>query len=153
MKKKILSILLMVILVVGLTGCGSKKNENENEPQKLAGISMTIKEGSLTNKSATVIIKDTNGKGTYVYGKPFRIDKKENGKWVTLKEINDDCAFILKAYYVDNDGLLELDQDWECMYGELEKGTYRLVKYTFLNSDTPVTDDDHRYFSVEFTIK
>lgn len=39
-------------------------------------ILVSVKEGSLTNKSMTIIIKDTNGKGTYVYGTEFELIKK-----------------------------------------------------------------------------
>ena len=127
--------------------------EEKYEPTKIDGITMTIKEGTLTNKNATIIIRDTNGKGKYVYGTAFRIDKKINGKWYKLETTNNNCAFTMKAYYVDDNGHLEFNQDWTCLHKKLEKGIYRLVKSTFLESDTPITEDDHKYFSVEFTIK
>ena len=154
MKKTILTILLCGVMVLGITGCGSnKKVEEKFSPTELNGISMAIKEGTLTEKGVTVIIKDTNGKGTYVYGTEFRIDKKENNNWIKPKETGNNCGFTEVAYYVDDDGFLEFEQNWECMYGKLEKGTYRLVKNTFLESDTPITDDEIKYFSVEFTIE
>lgn len=127
--------------------------ESKFEPTEIDGISMSIKKGTLTNKSATIIIKDKNGKGKYVYGTSFRIDKKVNGKWVEPKTTDNNCAFNLMAYYVDDNGYLEFNQDWDCMYSSLEKGTYRLVKYTFLESETPITEEDHKYFSVEFNIE
>ena len=120
---------------------------------EIDGISMSIKEGTLTNKSATIIIKDTNGKGKYVYGTSFRIDKKVDSKWIKPQTTDNNCAFTSMAYYVDDNGYLEFNQDWNCMYSSLEKGTYRLVKYTFLESDTPITEEDHKYFSVEFNIQ
>lgn len=120
---------------------------------EIDGISMSIKEGTLTNKSATIIIKDTNGKGKYVYGTSFRIDKKVDGKWIEPQTTDNICAFTSMAYYVDDNGYLEFNQDWNCMYSSLEKGTYRLVKYTLLESDTPITEEDHKYFSVEFNIQ
>lgn len=120
---------------------------------EIDGISMTIKEGTLTNKSATIIIKDTNGKEKYVYGTSFRIDKKVDGKWEGLQTTVNNCAFTSLAYYVDDNGYLEFNQNWNCMYSSLEKGTYRLVKYTFLENDIPITEEEHKYFSVEFTIE
>ncbi len=145
MKKTILIIILYVILMICMTGCGSNK--------KVEGISIAIKEGTLNKKSATVIINDTNGKGTYVYGTEFRIDKKENDNWVKQKETGNNCGFTEMAYYVNDIGLLEFEQNWECMYGELEKGTYRLVKSTSLESNIPITENEIKYFSVEFTIE
>ena len=127
--------------------------ESKFETTEIDGISMFIKEGTLTNKGATIIIKDINGKGKYVYGTSFRIDKKVNDKWVKPKTTDNNCAFTSMAYYVDDNGYLEFNQNWNCMYSSLEKGTYRLVKYTFLESDIPITEDEHKYFSVEFVIE
>lgn len=154
MKKTILTILLCVWMVLSFTGCGSNKTVEEKfEPTEINGISMTIKDGTLTNKEVTVIINDTNGKGTYVYGTEFWIEKKEDDNWVSPEKTDNNCAFTQVAYYVGDDGLLEFNQNWECMYGKLKKGTYRLVKSTFLESDIPITEDEEKYFSVEFTIE
>ena len=154
MKKTILTILLCGVMMLGMTGCGSnKKVEEKFNPTEIDGISMAIKEGTLTEKGVTVIIKDTNGKGTYFYGTEFRIDKKENDNWIKPKETGNNCGFNSIAYYVDDDGFLEFEQNWECMYGELETGNYRLVKSTALSKDTPITEDEIKYFSIEFTIK
>ena len=30
------------------------------------------------------------------------------------------------AYYVNEEGILEMKQNWECMYGILDKGTYSI---------------------------
>lgn len=134
--------------------CAIKYNtiEEKYEPTEIDGVTMTIKEGTLTHKRATIIIKDENGKGKYVYGTSFRIDKKVDGKWVSPKRTNNTCAFNSMAYFVDDNGYLEFEQDWDCMYSSLENGTYRLVKDTFLESSTPITEKDIKYFSVEFTI-
>lgn len=153
MKKVLFTILICGTIILGITGCGKKATiKDDVKSNEIDGISMVIKEGTLTNKGATVIIKDINGKGKYVYGTSFRIEKKEKDNWAKLKETGNNCAFTMIAYYIDDDGLLEFDQDWECMYGELENGTYRLVKDTFLSSDIPITEEDIKYFSVEFTI-
>lgn len=149
--KRILIIITCLSILI-LTGCSKKISQNI-EPTEIDGISMSIKEGSLTNKEATVIIKDTNGSGTYVYGTSFRIDKKENDNWVSPKTTGNNCGFTQVAYHVNDEGILEFTQNWECMYDKLEKGTYRLVKNTFLNSDIPITNNDIKYFSVEFTIE
>ena len=145
-------------MLLSISGCGSNQKletpaDKLNEPTQIDGIYMTIKDGTLTRKDATLIIKDTNGSGTYVYGGSFRIDKNENGNWVTLKEIGNKCSVTLQPLYVDENGILEMYQSWECSYGNLDSGTYRLVKEIFLQSDIPITDEELKYISVEFSIE
>lgn len=131
----------------------NSKVKDTPELNEIDNVSMTIKEGTLTKTGATVIINDSNGSGTYIYGTEFRVDKKENGEWKELEYIHTDFGFTSMAYYVDEIGKLEFDCDWEYMYGELSRDEYRIVKHTFLESDTPITNEDYLYFSVEFTIE
>lgn len=113
------------------------------------GISMTIKRGTLTKTGATVIINDLNGKGTNIYGQSYRIDKKENNKWKEVRPIHDNYGFNYMAYYVDENGKLEFQHNWEYIYGQLGTGEYRLVKYALPSA----SKDERLYFSVEFIIE
>ena len=152
--KKAWMILFYIVLALIISGCSKDEAMNENfKPTEIEGISMAIKENSLTNKEATIIIKDTNKKGTYIYGDSFWIDKKENDNWISLTTIGKNCGFNDIAYYTNDEGLLELKQNWDCMYGGLEAGTYRLVKDISLDSDVPLTESDKKYIAVEFTIE
>lgn len=59
MKKTILTILLCGVMVLGMTGCGKQKNEFDIGNKSDIKISQndgitTIKEGTLTNKSAPI---------------------------------------------------------------------------------------------------
>lgn len=107
---------------------------------KLDGISMIIKDGTLTRTSATIIITDTSGKKNE-YGEWFRIDKKVNGNWKKLDMKVDDYWIKLVAHKVDSNNKLEMNLSWKSIYGDLENGEYRLVK-----------EVNNEYFSVEFTI-
>lgn len=152
MKKKIFFILFCGIIVLGLTSCGIKTTIKETaELNEADGVSMTIKKGTLTRKSANVVISDTNGKEANIYGSEFRVDKKENEEWKEV-DIVHNGYFTDMAYYVDDEGKIEFVCDWEYMYGELENGEYRIVKYTFPNLERTITDRDRLYFSVEFSI-
>ena len=141
------------ILIIGcLCGCTINKVEDKFVSTEVSGISMMIQDNSLTRESLKLVIKDMNGKGFYVYGKSFRIDKKENDTWVGVEKLNNNCGFDLIAYYVNSDNLLEMEQNWECMYGSLDDGEYRLVKDVVLESDIPMTEEDKRYISISFVI-
>ena len=120
---------------------------SDNEMNNIENVKMEIKEGTLTNKEATIIITDTN-KNHYQYGEPFRIDIKENGKWKEVDLIGD-AVFNLPAYNVDKNNKLELNQNWEHIYGELSPGEYRLVKSTCGDEGCY----ESKYFRVEFTIE
>ena len=76
-------LIVLGFILLSISGCSSNQETetplNElNEPTQIEGISMTIKDGTLARDGATLIIEDTNGSGTYVYGGSFRIDKSEN---------------------------------------------------------------------------
>ena len=118
-------------------------------------VDMTIKEGTLTNTGATVIIKE---KIDYdiSYGEPFWIekyDKKLNDFEKLENTTGNNCGFNLPAYGVTPDKPLELKQDWSCEYDKLDKGLYRLVKDVSFESDTPIDEDDLYYIWVEFEIE
>lgn len=120
MGKKIFG--LTILLCSGiflLTGC------DKNDNNVIKDVSMIIKDGTLTKTGATVIITDNTDK-KYRYGEDIKIDKKNNGKWEELPCKT--CFFNTVAYYVDENGKLEFDCNWESMYGKLGSGTYRLVK-------------------------
>jgi len=131
----------------------NKNFDNESDLNELEHVSMTIREGTLTRTGATIIITDYSD-NNYIYGSSFRLDKKENGVWIELENICDNCAFNAMGYGVDKAGKLVMEQHWGRMYGSLENGTYRIVKDAFPKSDTPISEEYvPYYFSVEFDIE
>ncbi len=118
-------------------------------------VDITIKEGTLTKKNATVVIKEEVDYDIS-YGESFRIEKydsRSNSFDILENTTGNNCAFNMIAYSVDKDHPLELNQDWSCNYGELEKGHYRLVKEVSFDSDIPIEEDDNYYIWVEFEIE
>ena len=128
---------IVVLLVLGgiwfLFNNGRKEVNKDVGPQKISGISMVIKDGTLTKISATVVITDVIKGEDHAYGSSFRIEKKENDKWVKLDTIIDDYGFTAMAYYVDENNKLEMNVKWDWLYGELQKGEYRLIKIVILS--------------------
>ena len=129
MKKTILTILLCGVMVLGMTGCGKQKNEFDigNKPDiKISqnDVIMTIKEGTLTNKSATLVLTNNNDKN-FQYGNPYEIEIKKDGEW---HKINVELNFDMPAFQLLSKESKEIELDWENEYGKLAKGTYRIIK-------------------------
>ncbi len=99
----------------------------------LEGVSMHIKEGTLTDSGATVIIRDTSNRKN-IYGEYFRIDRKENNEWVELdtapQENGAAIGFNNIGYMIGETHEREFVIHWEWIYGHLPKGEYRIVKDT-----------------------
>lgn len=142
MRKKIWIIVGILIVVIGITAISIWLiQSNKQRMNQVPGVSIKIKEGTLTNTGATIIITDTTDKN-YSYGEPYRIDKKENGKWKEAPKVIEDAFFNMPAYYPDENNEIVREINWEWIYGKLKPGTYRFV-----------TDASDEKISVSFVIK
>lgn len=142
MRKKIWIIVGILIVVIGITAISIWLiQSNKQRMNQVAGVSIKIKEGTLTNTGATFIITDTTDKN-YSYGEPYRIDKKENGKWREAPRVIEDAFFNEPAYLPDENNQIIRKVNWEWIYGKLKPGTYRFV-----------TDASDEKISVSFVIK
>ncbi len=129
MKKTILTILLCGVMVLGMTGCGKQKNEFDIGNKSNIKISqndviMTLKEGTLTNKSATLVLTNNSDKN-FQYGNPYEIEIKKDGEW---HKINVELNFDMPAFPLSSKESKEIELNWENGYGKLAKGTYRIIK-------------------------
>ena len=129
MKKTLFAILLCGVMVLGMTGCGKQKNEFDIGNKSDIKISqndviMTIKEGTLTNKSATLVLTNNSDKN-FQYGNPYEIEIKKDGEW---HKINVKLDFDMPAFPLSSKESKEIELDWENGYGKLAKGTYRIIK-------------------------
>ena len=112
----------------------------------LDGVSMKIKDGTLTSTSATVIITDIS-QSENIYGNSYFIEKKENESWIKLVPKRN-FIFTDIGYKIGEDNTLEFKIDWQLDYGELESGEYRIVKDTSI----PNEGTSH-YITVEFILE
>ena len=151
MKKTILTILLCGIMVLVMAGCEKQKNEFDIGDKSNIKISrndviMTIKEGTLTNKSATLVLTN-NSDNNFQYGNPYEIEIKKDGEW---HKINDELYFNLLLFQLSAKESKEIELDWENGYGKLAKGTYRIIK----EIDYEYKEEKYETYNVavEFTI-
>ena len=116
-------------------------------------VNMSIKDLSKTGVTVT-ITEDVDY--DISYGESFWLEKYnyETHSFEKMENTTgNNCAVNLPAYGVTPDKPLELHHDFSCMYGELDRGNYRLVKNVFFESDTPVSEEDTYYIWVEFDIE
>jgi len=111
----------------------------DNEKVTIAVLTDTV-----TPTGVTIIVTDKN-KDSYGWGKSYKVQQKVNNEWKDLKP-RTEMIFEEIAYSLDKHGQFTQNIDWTRFYGELEKGTYRIVKDTY--------DKGYIYFySNEFEIK
>lgn len=111
--------------------------------RKVENVKLEIKEGTLTNTGATVIITDKN-KNPYGWGVPYFIEIEEDGLWTEVQDLYR-ISWIEIAYELDENGQYEQEINWEKFYGKLKPGNYRLGKNVY--------DNGYINFYVEFTIE
>lgn len=152
MKKKLLIIFLCGVMALGVTGCGKQKNELDIGDKSDIKVSqndviMTIKEGTLTNKSATLVLINYSDKN-FQYGSPYEIEIKKDGEW---HKINVELYFNMPVFQLSAKESKEIELDWENGYGKLTEGTYRIIK----EIDYEYEKEKYETFNVavEFNIK
>lgn len=88
-------------------------------------IFIQVNESTLSNNSATVVIQNKN-KNLIQYTDDYIIEKKENYDWIKLQQKNaEPTSTVVKK---TNNEIIEIKINWKNRYGDLEKGTYRIVK-------------------------
>ncbi len=140
MKKRIFILCALVTLIIISILIYINKPSNL-KIYKGNDIAISIKKNTLTKTSATIIINDNSNKN-HIYGNAFLIEKKYKNKWMKMKA--NETWFTLIGYVVGENKTIELTQNWSNMYGELKKGTYRLLKEVGTSNE---------YIAVEFKIK
>ena len=152
MKKMVFVILFCGVLILTMTGCVKTKNKldigNKSNIKALKNdVIMTIKDGTLTNKSVTLVLINNSDKKIQ-YGSPYEIEIKKNDEW---HKINAELNFTLQLFILESKEKNEFELNFEDGYGKLPSGTYRVIKKIDKEKEDGVFDSF--YVSTEFTIK
>lgn len=86
-------------------------------------VSLNIKEGTLTESGATLVIEDKN-EHPFCYDYNYSIEKRESRTWRTIGNYYD----VNESAFCREDGIYEIKTDWSKVCGKLEKGEYRISK-------------------------
>ena len=130
MKKSIYVIIFLIILVIMMI---LLKNNVKYE-QTIDNVQMRIKEGTVTNSSAVIIITDGN-KVPYIYNTWYQIEKKDGDIWKKCEIRADNYMFTEQGIGMPKTGEMEVYVDWSKYYGRLENGEYRIIKHVYVNNE------------------
>lgn len=151
-KKYIVFIIFVLFLFIGIVLYVINKNEfyigkESNIEIVDKWISLSIKENTLKNTGATLVLKNDSDVDV-IYGNPYEIEIKKDGKWHKIQVMID---FTLPAYYLKSKETKEIELNWENGYGKLPKGDYRIIKSIDIEKEEEIFETF--YISAEFTIK
>lgn len=129
-------------------GLNASEHEKINDFKDL---SMEVKEESISPQGLTLIFK-SESKNEAIYGDYFLLEEKVNGQWYEVPvSFKGDYGFNDIGYSLNKGEKKEHEEDWEWLYGSLDKGHYRIIKDVL---DFRKTGDfDVYYLGAEFEIK
>lgn len=110
-----------------------KVTNKELDEWKKENVKILVKEDSITKISAIINIEDKN-ETPKSWGMDFAIQRLgDNNVWVDMitKETMTWSEISIKP---NENGITEMQLDWSKIYGELNAGTYRIVKYNGLST-------------------
>ena len=90
-------------------------------------VTLEIKPGSLTVDGAVIVITDNNV-SHYTWTPIYKLQQKVDGQWQDLELKNPENAIFPEINYNNTTGVMEQSLIWSNKYGQLEKGSYRIVK-------------------------
>ncbi len=121
---------------------------SEYEVNNLDGVTLQMEK--YNSSGGDVEIRNTTDKDIR-FGEWFELQVQVNDRWFALPYRIDNAAFYEVAYGAPKDETIIHEVDWSWLYGELPKGTYRIVKDVM---DFRGTGDYTKYYLAdEFSIK
>lgn len=105
-----------------------ENNEDENIVKNPELVNLEITDYRLEENKITLTITDNN-EVPYSLNDRYKIEKLNNEEWEEVERINPEkVLLIVKKYNLDENNQYNFEINWTNGYGELEEGTYRIVK-------------------------
>lgn len=143
--KKAAVMLIGVVLLTALVGCGAKLGEEfTEEVNTLEGVTLTVDWETVSPEGITYIV-DNQSETDLNFGQDYSLQKEEKGKWYQLSPANP-VAVTLELLWVPAGGTETLEVNWDVAYGKLPAGHYRILK--------SFADNENGYYLAgEFTLE
>lgn len=111
---------------------------------------LTLTAEDVTTTGLTLICQQSGGtfEGELSTGSPYSLDKLDGAKWVVCDTLipEEEIAWTMELYLIQEGGSAEWDVDWTNLYGELKPGNYRISKHFM---DDASENTYFAYFTVE----
>lgn len=127
--KKVLLALLLLIIVLMMVGCSTtaKPSETKSTYEVVEVENVSISISDFTPTGGKLIIKDTN-EPPYTYGSFYILETQKDGEWYELQTKIKNYGFTDIGYLPNENGEVIFNLNWKELYGELPRGTYRILK-------------------------
>lgn len=139
MKKRTLYISLGIIITISiviLVGLNILMRTNFTEYNNYAGVTMTLNDNNLSGTGISLIVQNETEK-ELIFGEEYTLEKKIFGRWYRVMYKS---SMMIQSVGWNSIGLpvsqkseRTFEIDWEWLYGNLDKGKYRIVKRFIVN--------------------
>ena len=121
------------LCLLALTACGSapkiREEASDLEVNNHEGVTMTVVDGSAYPGQVQVtILNTTDTEIDSGNSADFFLQVEQNGQWYDLEE-NGDFVNTAEAYIFESGTPREMTFQWASLYGSLDPGHYRAVKW------------------------
>jgi len=114
---------------------------------------LTLSAKNVTTSGLTLICTQSGGEltGDIMTGEDYYLIVLQDETWKTVSPVIENYGWNSLAHWISKDTDTEFEIDWKWLYGELEPGTYRLVK-EFMDF-RKTADYDKAVYWMEFVIE
>ena len=114
---------------------------------------LTLSAKDVTPSGLTLVCTQSGGEpsGDIMTGEDYYLTVWKKGHWRMVMPVIENYGWNSLAHWITKDTDTEFKIDWKWLYGELEPGTYRLVK-EFMDF-RKTADYDEAIYWVEFVIE
>jgi len=114
---------------------------------------LTLSAKDVTPSGLTLVCTQSGGEpsGDIMTGEDYYLTVWKKGHWRMVMPVIENYGWNSLAHWITKDNDTEFKIDWKWLYGELEPGTYRLVK-EFMDF-RKTADYDEAIYWVEFVIE
>ena len=145
--KKIAALICTVICLFALNGCSRFAGIPETDDEW--GIVLVAKDVTPTSMTIVCAQRDVKPDGKWMSGSYFRLEVIEDGDWVRL-DPKIRTGWTTEGWIIRVNDVVEWEESWERLYGELSPGQYRIVKNILYSHAT--NDYEEKEYFAEFTI-